>query len=76
MYFRELLKRQSGAKSIGGQGLEISIPKRLPLHSPAEWKKVELPCSQSLEAHQGVGRLQNNEVRAHLDTFQVSCGFR
>lgn len=76
MYFREFLKRQSGAKSIGGQGLEISIPKRLPLYSPAEWKKVELPCSQSQEVHQGVGRLQNNEVRAHLDTFQVSCAFR
>lgn len=64
MYFREFLKRQS--KSIGGQGLEISIPKILPLFSPAEWKKVELPHSQSQEAHQGVGRLQNNEVRATL----------
>lgn len=72
MYFRELLKRQSGAGSIGGQGLEISIPKRLPLCGPAQWKKVELPHSQSPEVHQGVGRLQNNEVRALLDIFQVS----
>lgn len=76
MHFRELLKRQSGAESIGGQGVEISIHKRLPLCSQAQWKKVELLHSQSLEAHQGVGKLQKNEVRAHLDIFQLSCAVR
>lgn len=76
MYFRELLKRQSGVEIIGGQGVEISTHKGLPLCSQAQWKKVELPHSQSLEVHQGVGRLQKNAVRAHLDIFQVSCAIR
>ena len=76
MYFKGLLKRQSGSKSIGGYGLEISIPKRLPLYHPTQWKKVELSHSQLTGVHQGVGRLQKNEVREHLDIFQVSCTFR
>lgn len=66
MYFKELLKGQSGAENIGERGLEISISKRLPLCSPAQWKKVELPHSQLMEAHQELRRLQKNKERATL----------
>lgn len=76
MYLRELLKRQSGAESTGTSGIGDLYPQETSPVLPSSEEETELPCSQSLEVYQGVGRLQKNEVRAHLNIFQVSYAVR
>jgi len=52
MHFRELLKRQSGAESTGGQELEIYIPKRPAQCCPAQRKKLSFHVAN----HWGLSR--------------------